>query len=381
MNVAIEARVLSAPGGGVRRYVVELLQALSDRFPETQLTAIRGQAGPVMPGIAELIVPLRHELLLPLWLNYQVPRVLNQGGYSVTHFTKAAIPRRPPRGTVVTIYDIIPLLYPAGQTWLRRHYWPAALRHAAQRSEHIMTISHASRRDIINRFQLSPEKVTATPLAASGTFSRVTDEATGAALRNKYRLTQPFMLYVGRFEPRKNVPALIRAYSAIASQIPHDLVLAGSTSWGEAEVASARAASPYADRIKLLGTITAADLPALYSAADVFVWPSIYEGWGLPPLEALACGTPVIVSSGDPLPEVVGTVGTIVPFSSTDLITRTTDAEFDDALGRAMLKVLSTPDTDDARQARIAHARSFSWAAVAETTWRVYERVHAHYYG
>lgn len=356
MRVALETRALAARGGGVRRYVEHLVQELS-----------------IINGNELIELRLHNALFLTPWLQWQVPRILQKMRPNLVHFTKADVPRKKVVPTVVTIYDVIPLLFPESQKLLQRWYWPGALSRAARFSDAILTISEASKRDIVQHLQVAPERVTVTPLAAEGVraaqgvrylHSRVPDTLT------------PYILFVGTLEPRKNVPLLIRAFSRIAKEIPHRLVIAGKLDNDLRAVQRAWGESAVTDRIELRNFVAVADLPALYTGADLFVWPSVYEGWGLPPLEALASGVPTIVSDGGSLPEVVGEAGVIVPFTEVDVTKRREDVAFEQNLAEAMRHVLTDPGKQaDLREAGLKQAARFTWRAVAEKTVEVYRSV------
>lgn len=350
MRVALETRVLAARGGGVRRYVERLWEELSLR-PDIELSELQ----------------LQNPLFLTPWLQWSVPRQLQKLQPNVVHFTKADVPRKKVAPTVVTIYDVIPLLFPEGQKTLQRWYWPGALKRAAMFSDAILTISEASKLDIVQRLQVAPEKVTVTPLAAEGVRyprMKVPDTLT------------PYILFVGTLEPRKNVPLLIRAFSRIAKDVPHKLVIAGRRDNDYAAVLAARKASGLEGRIEIRDFVSQEELGALYAGADLFVWPSVYEGWGLPPLEALASAVPTIVSDGGSLPEVVGEAGVIVPFTEIDIWKRRADLAFEEKLAEAMRGILADPTKQaELREAGPKQAAQFTWRSVAEKTLEVYKRV------
>lgn len=354
MKIAIEARSLSARGGGVKTYTDQLIK---------HLVALGGQDKYIIMSKAP-----PHELLLPLWLQWRMPRVIKQLKPDVVHFTKADMSRKKVAPTVVTIFDIIPLLFPMGQTLLRRLYWPGALRRAATLSDHIITISEASRRDIVRWFRVDGEKVTVTPLAVdSNHFKPSLDSG---------QSEKPYILFVGTLEPRKNVPLLIRAFARAAKDIPHELIIAGKRNNDYGNVMREIEVQKLQGRVKILDFVDYNALPALYSGADLFVWPSIYEGWGFPPQEAMACGTLVVVSNGGALPEVVGNAGEIVPFSTENLVARARDTEFEEKLANKMLSVLNDQaKREEMRERGLERVKQFSWEDVAKKTAAVYKGV------
>jgi len=358
MKVAIEARALVSKGSGVRTYVQELINNLP--------------AGHQYEIIDTERVPLPHELLIAPWLNFAVGHVLDHIKPDVAHFTKAAVPWRKKYSTVVTIYDLIPILLPESQKTMARWYWPGTLRRAARTSDHILTISEASKKDIIDNFEVDPGKITVTPLAVDlGHFT-----SPPALSLEKERGLRPYVLFVGTREPRKNVPLLVRAFARIVDQIPHDLLIAGRVYKGSEDVEREIMKAGLEDRVKLPGFVDYKELPGLYAGADLLVWPCVYEGWGLPPMEAMATGTPVIVSDGGSLPEVVGEAGEVVKFATNDLSKRKQDVDFEERLADKMVEVLQDKaKLERMRAAGLVQVRKFSWAEVAKKTVEVYERV------
>ncbi|MFH1353938.1 MAG: glycosyltransferase family 1 protein [bacterium] len=354
MKIAIEARALKARGGGIKTYTEQLIRHLPGLDSGNEYIVISDKP--------------RHELLLPLWLQWQMPRIIQKLKPDVVHFTKADVPKRKMAPTVVTIFDIIPLLYPAGQTLTRRLYWPRALQRAADKNDQIITISETSKEDIIHAFGVHEDRITVTPLAVDTEHFRLTLDGG--------QQKKPYVLFVGTLESRKNVPLLIRAFARMANDVPHQLVIAGRRDSDYKNIIREVEGQSMQGRVKILDFVEDNDLPVLYSGAQLFVWPSIYEGWGFPPQEAMACGTPVIVSDGGALPEVVGRAGEVVPFSTDSLPARTRDVEFEESLAAKMLSVLNDQTKrKQMRQTGLARVRQFSWQEVAEKTAAVYKQV------
>lgn len=364
MRIALEARALSRPASGIKTYVQGLRAALLRVAADNQYEVL-DQGSPL-------------EALWPLWLNTTVPKWLREVTPDVVHFTKAAIPRRKQYPTVVTIYDVIPLLFPQSQKLLPRLLWPKVLHHAATTADHILTISEASKTDIVRLLNVAPEKITVTKLAVSSSPSPklgLPAELEGEG-RVRYEGQTPYILFLGTIEPRKNVPALVRAFVRIAHDIPHALVIAGRAYKGSEEVREEIRKGNLENRVEIRDFVSQEELPALYAGAALFVLPSIYEGWGFPAQEAMAAGVPVIVSTGGSLPEVVGAAGEIVPFIVDTVAERTHDEAFEAALADRMRAVL----TDSAQQVRMREAgflqvQKFSWDDVAKKTLDVYHRV------
>lgn len=364
MNITIEARALSAPSGGVKTYTYELIKNLLASHPEESYELLYGSEKPLgnFTGAQETLIPMRSEFLLSYWMSVQVARHIRFKKPSLVHFTKAALPYTKSCPTVVTLYDIIPVLFPETQSPLRRLYWPYVLEHAAKHADHIMTISQCSKRDIIERYNISEDKITVTPLAVDRNhFKPVPQEKIG----------KPYILFVGTRDARKNIASLIRAFARISSKIPHQLIIVGKPAEKPDSSKKTVRDLGVTDRVEFRENVLYSQLPALYSGADIFVWPSLYEGWGFPPQEAMACGTPVIVSDGGPLPEVVGDAGVIVQLGG-----QNDNADFVERLSYEMLSLIN----DDVRKKElsrrgIARVAQFSWEDVAQKTWEVYRKV------
>lgn len=373
MKIAIEARSLSAKGGGVKMYTQQLISSLLSLHTSDDFVLLydsprsRGS----FPNTHEEVLPLWPEAALPWWLSHTVAARVKALSPDIVHYTKSAVPKTISCPTVVTIHDIIPILYPSSQAWLRRLYWPQALRHAALTAHHILTVSESSKRDIVRLLNVPPEKISAIPLAVN--TSRFQSMAKPAHQK-------PYILLVATRDQRKNVGSLLQAFARIAHDIPHQLVVAGKPALkaDEAVVMANTFPESVTSRIQFVDFVPEGELPALYARADLFVWPSVYEGWGLPPMEAMASGVPVIVSDGGALPEVVGEAGEIVRFSETDLLKRTQDEQFITALAERMLAVLTSQEKQRAmREAGLARVKKFTWDGVAKKTLEVYMNVAA----
>ena len=175
--------------------------------------------------------------------------------------------------------------------------------HAAQQ---VITDTENAKRDLVQTYHLSPDKITVTHYAAGAQFRRISDQDSLNAIRARYGTGERFILAVGNLQPRKNLERLIQALAHAKAEggLPHKLVIVGQRAWRDAPIL--KAAQGLANEVLLTGYVPADDLPLLYNAAEVFVYPSLYEGFGLPVLEAMACGTPVIASNVSSLPEIAG---------------------------------------------------------------------------
>lgn len=276
------------------------------------------------------------------------------------------LPPALPCPSVVSVHDVSFRMFPGAFSPRDRLLLTLAIPRALRRAHQVLTISESSRRDILRLYRLPEHRVTAIPLAADAAFRPVSDRVLLRETRERYRLPERYMLAVGNVQPRKNLARLVEAFAALKrddATVP-DLVLVGKALWRESEVYDAAGRLGVRESIVVTGYVPYDDLAALYSDAICFVYPSLYEGFGLPPLEAMACGTPVVTSSTSALPEVVGDAALTV------------DPRDIASLATAMRRLLGDP----VLRARLRHdglarAASFSWTETARRTGQVYAEV------
>lgn len=367
MRVGLEARPLFAEGKtGIGYYVTFLVQAMARADRELWLYWSPRQADgdaaslPDAPGLHHrpFDVPAG-------WLTFGLPMRLWLDRIRLCHFPLGVLPHYCPVPVVVTAYDLI---------WERMEHlfdtetveaFRAGPGRSAPRADHVIAISECTRRDLMDLSGIPEERITVVHLAADPAMRPVEPQSAMAVAR-KHGLSRPFLLYVGGFFPHKNLPRLLSAYRAAFSGQPDApaLVLAGPAGPRATETEAKIADLGLERDVSYLGYVTREDLPALFSAAHAFVFPSLYEGFGLPPLEAMACGTPVACSNAASLPEVVGDAA--LAFDPHD------EAAVVDALRR-----ITEDDTlrAELRRKGVARAEHFSWERVADETWAVYEKM------
>ena len=271
-----------------------------------------------------------------------------------------------PRRSVVTIHDLGYLYYPEAHRPLDRLYLDLSTRYNARAATHLIADSSATKRDLIERYGTNPDKITVVyPGYDDTVFQPVRDEKAIGAVKAKYGIAGDYILFVGTLQPRKNLIRLMEAFSNIQYPISNiQLVIAGKKGWLYREIFRRVKELGLEGSALFPGYIAAGDLPALLSGAHLFVFPSLYEGFGLPVLEALACGTPVVCSNVSSLPEVAGDAAVLV------------DPLDVEGLAAALERVLS----DEALQARLIErgferVRKFSWERCARETLKVLENV------
>ncbi len=349
MIVALDATPLSVPTGGIRRYTEVLANTLAEEFPDDELHLISDQVIPEPAFTAPLHRRLRSKVYTSRrWWALGLPRALSQLNAAIFHGTDFAVPYLPTRPSVMTLHDLSPWLdiskasHGSSASRRVRQRTPLLLRSGV--ATMVIAPSETVRRAAINHFKLNPSRVVAIPLAAAAHFKPVVSAPPA----------KPYFLFVGTLEPRKNLARLIEAWREIRKTQDVDLVLAGRPS------SHFPAPSPEPG-LQLLGAVSDDALPALYSNAAAFVYPSLYEGFGLPVLEAMQCGALVITSRDAAISEVTGGCAALQ-----------VNGEDTRELFEAMTVALRNPP--EWRESALLRARQFDWKITAHRTREVYEQ-------
>jgi glycosyltransferase involved in cell wall biosynthesis len=297
------------------------------------------------------------------WTQLAAGRAASRSGGQLLHGLHYELPLRAGLPTVVTVHDLTLVTHPEWHEAAKVRYFGWALRRAVAAADRILCVSATTAADLVEHLGVAAERVAVTPL---GTDLVPASDEEVARLRARVGLQGPYLLGLGTVEPRKDLPTLVRAFAAIAPELPHSLVLAGLAGWGSGALAGAVAASGVAERIRLAGYVPEQDKAALLSGADLLVYPSRYEGFGLPVLEAMACGTPVVTTTGGSLPEVAGDAALLVPPGDPQ------------QLAAAVVKLLGdqAARADQARRGR-ARAAAFTWERCADLTVEAYRKAAA----
>ncbi|NOY80139.1 MAG: glycosyltransferase family 4 protein [Kiritimatiellaeota bacterium] len=371
MRIFCDGSVIRAPVSGVQLAVREQLVALLGVAHGQELTvfaldaAVRAAAARAGAALGPLPRGVRRVGRRILWQQFRLPMRLDRGGADVLFAPAYTAPLRCPTPYVLQVHDTIAFEHPEYcSTWNVRHMRalaPGSIRRAAAVLAPSRVVADAVRR----LFDIPPERTHVVPLGvdcdrfsppAAGhpppPPSGVAAEAVGA------------ILFVGNLEPKKGLEVLISAYARSADRLHRDLVLAGRPAWKSHRVLAAVRSYTGPGRVRLLGRVPDDELPALYRGADVFVFPSLTEGFGLPVLEAMAAGTPVVHSDAPALVETAGGAGTCVPRGDPD------------ALAAALVRLLESPDLRAELAARgRAHAQTFTWRRWAEAVLPILRRV------
>ena len=375
MRVAIDYTPAVYQDAGIGRFVRSLVAALAVVDHDTEYVLVyadppRGTTPdlPKAPNFTAHRIPIPDRALTAIWhrLSLPVPVDLLTGRVDVFHspnFVLAPVWRA---AKVLTVHDLAFLLRPECADARLRDYLEKTVPRSVARADFILADSENTRDDLICLLGVPPAKVEVVPGGVDASFTPVCDPETLARMRQRVSGGAPFILSVGMIEPRKNLIRLIEAFEMLKARadIPHKLVLAGKRGWLSDPIYLRARSSHLASEIRFVGYISDGELPALYSAADIFAFPSLYEGFGLPPLEAMACGTPVVVSTSSSLPEVVGTAALSV------------EAESSEELAAAMTRLIE----DSELRARMVssgleQSRGFTWQTAAEKMLAVYQRL------
>jgi glycosyltransferase involved in cell wall biosynthesis len=374
-RIGLNAHLLSFAGSyrqaGVSRYIAELVRAFT----------AEAAAGPTddyvvfaSPGARSALagqhlrwrysrLPTERPPVRILWEQAAGPIAAWREHLALFHGPVNVLPLALPCPGVVTVHDLAFLAYAGAHGVGRRRYLSALTALSARRAARIIAVSNFTRDEVVRRLGVSPAKVTVVPNAADPSFQPLPLDAV-RRFRAEQRLPERMILAVGTLEPRKNLTGLLDAFARLAPHTDAELVIAGGKGWLYDPIFARVEALGLTGRVQFAGYIPDEELPRWYNAAEVFVYPSLYEGFGLPPLEALACGTPTVTSDRSSLPEVVGDAALLVDMRDPGSLAATLERLLADPALRAEL-----------RQRGPRRAADFSWARTASATHAVYDDV------
>ncbi len=377
MRVALNGYFWKRPYVGSGQYLRQLVYHLNRHVSDLELILVLpqepGGSAPegVPPSVQVKLIPARAgNLGKVLFEQVSFPRACREVGADVVHVPYWGGPLQSPAPLVVTVHDLTTLLVPEYRRPLKARLYNALVSASARGANHIITDSFSSKLDIMDHLQIPEERVTAVYLAVGPQYASAKNDLMDMAILKKYDLPDFYVLYLGGYELHKNVTTLLLAYTYVAQSLGEDypLVLAGRKPPGPSPIYP-----DYDDYIKRLGLekhvrwigfVDEEDKPVLYRNAEAFVFPSRYEGFGLPPLEALACGTPVITTHSSSLPEVVGDAAFAV------------DADDErDMAGAIIAAIIQENLAAELRAKGPQQAAKFSWEITATETVLLYDRV------
>lgn len=368
MRIGIDARLLTGAFTGDRTYWRGLLTAFAELLNPAEYRLVLFTTRPIpehtlpeSPLYEYVVAPARSERL---WSLFQLPKLAQQHGCNLVHtqYTVSPFFKIP---AVTTVHDISFLIgphwFPLKDRILLRLAVPASCR----RARRVLTVSETSREDMIEILRLPPEKIIATPNGLPEGFYPIEQQQAQAWVQREYGIEPPFALAVGVLQPRKNWELALLAVQMARTdyELPIRLVLTGKPGWARRALQRAKRDLNAHEWLIETGYVPDEHLVWLYNAADVFLYPSFYEGFGLPPLEAMACGTPVVASNGGALPEVVGSGGILLPPNEPGMWANAirTILTYDDFRARL-------------RENALQQAKRFSWRTTAERTLLAYRQ-------
>lgn len=380
MKIGIDYTAAVRQGGGIGRYTRNLVRALAriDRHHEYQLIVAgagyhRRHMGSWPSNFTLRVLPLSDRWLHIFWqrLRLPIPVQVVTGRLDLYHSPDFVLPPTAGTPAILTVHDLSFLQVPQYFVPEFRRYLRRAVARAVRKARLVLADSQSTRKDLLELLGVAPERVSVLLPGVESRFRRVLDQRVLSATRQRYGLPGRFILGLGTLQPRKNFEGLVEAFSLLVrsnGSAPESndmhLVIAGGKGWMHDEVLRAVERSGLERRIRLCGFVQDDDLPALYSLAEIFAFPSWYEGFGLPVLEAMACGTPVVAADNSSLPEVVGDAGILVPAGEPA------------ALAEALSAVLGdTGLRGDLEAAGLDRVRRFTWESAAQQLLREYESV------
>ena len=361
MKIGIAARGLDGQGGP-KQYIESLLTCLlkvggnHEFYYFYNSSDFKGK----YPEAKEIVLESSSRLI---WDYYHVPRAVNDYGIDVMFFPKNVLPFYVDCKSIIVIHDLayfMPELnaYPLIDTV----YMRLMIKSSVKRAHHIIAISENTKKDIIKFTGVEEDKISVVYEASDRKFGQIFDKTKLDAIKKEYHLPEQFIFCCDSITPRKNMARLLAAFNLIKDKVPHKLVLTGGVSWKSKTVRDL--IDSMKDSVIKLGYVPDGDMPLLYNSADLFIYPSLYEGFGLPLLEAMACSCPVITSNTSSIPEVVGEAGVMVdPYNIDDLAIAMYEVLTNDALRENMT------------EKGLKREKMFSWEKTASETLKVYEKV------
>jgi glycosyltransferase involved in cell wall biosynthesis len=368
IHVGVNAHLLSLAdtyrSAGINWYIQNLLNHLPEVDPHFDYTVFLGERR--YPGGSGLNLrfsrlPTQRPQARIFWEQAIQPWSVRKAGLDLIHGTAFVGPQVSTCPFVVTVHDLSFISYPQNFPALNRAYLRTFTQLSVRRARRVIAVSESTKRDLMRYYDVSGDRVDVVYNGVDPSF-RPMPAADVAEFRRQRELPDRFILFVGTLEPRKNVTRLIEAYARLPRSRP-PLMLLGGKGWLYDEVFGCVETLELRGEVSFVGYVPVEELPLWYNAASLFVYPSLYEGFGLPPLEAMACGTPVVASDASSLPEVVGQAGLLADPTSSE------------ALAQAIQQVLESPVLqEEMGAAGLVRAKGFSWRRTADCTVASYRR-------
>ncbi|MDV2502428.1 MAG: glycosyltransferase family 1 protein [bacterium] len=371
MRIGLNARyLLTEYRTGVEVYLESLVRHLTLLAPQHEVVLFLGGASHVPERLHDLKAtfvrsrwPTGNLVSKGAWEQAWLAREIRVAALDVFHGPYFSIPLRAAGPMVVTVYDLACCYYPESFTWRFKIHWRLLLPAVLRRATRIIALSENTKADLVNLMEVAPERIRVVYAGVDAFFHEALSPQEMQARLEALGVRRPYLLHVSGYARRKNVPVVLRALRILKERgrLEHELVLAGGGGWPE-RVGAEVSALGLEGVVRYVGHVSREDLRALYASADAMVYPSLYEGFGLPPLEAMACGTPVVAASTSSLPEVLGSAGILV------------DPQDTEAWAEAIEKILIDTSLRDRLVALgLERVSLFTWERTARQTLAVYQ--------
>lgn len=371
MNVGILSWMIDRKRTGVNNYLYNLIKnmIINGKADEISLIHYERSDDPIYSQVNDIIIP---EKPLKLTSALGIPQAVKNADIDILHIpvhwynqvTPFVFNRKIKK--VLTVHDLTPILFPEMHTRETNLTWRSSLKFIKNRTNVMICVSESTKNDCIKLLNIPEKRLRVIPLSADEQYKPLKNKnQIHEDLKQEYNIDFPFILFVGTLEKRKNVPTLLKSfYKLKKSNVDHKLVVVGGKGWKYTKIFDLIEELNLKNEVIFTDYVSDEDLVKLYNAADLFVYPSLYEGFGLPPLEAMACACPVITSNTSSLPEVVGDAGIMI------------DPNDVDSLTESMLKILTDNQLrEEMSRKSLERAKMFSWKKTARETWKVYEDV------
>lgn len=375
LNIAIDYTAALKQSGGIGRYTRGLITTLAELDHTHRYLLLSTPDAPQhdlnnfdrYPNFHRGVYPLPERWMTIGWHRFFLPIPVEwfSGAIDLYHSPNFILPPTRRAKTLLTVHDLSFIRHPQGAVDTLRRWLNKVVPRSLAQADHVLADSESTKQDLIELFQVDPARITVVGAGVDQRFQPIIEPNQRELVRKRCHLPaeEKFILGLGTLEPRKNFTGLIEAYSASPVRESHHLVIAGGKGWLYDDIFKAAAVSPVADRIHLIGFVADDDLPTLYSLADIFAYPSHYEGFGIPVIEAMACGTPVVCADNSSLPEVAGQAAWQVPATDRG------------ALAEALFQVATDqPFREQAIEEGFKQAQKFNWLAATERLLGVYQQ-------
>ncbi|MFH1369566.1 MAG: glycosyltransferase family 1 protein [Elusimicrobiota bacterium] len=375
MRIGINARYIQKQATGIENYLSQIISNLKRIDSKNEYVLFFGSDKPVPGGFPSdnfaVDVPkfkTNSQLKRLFWEHFYLPSAITRNKIDVFHEPSFIAPMFKKCPTVITIHDLAFIIHPECFTFKNVLYFKAMMKRSIESSDYVIAVSESTKNDIINRFKVSPEKVKMIHSGVNEYFHRIEDKKAIKPVLEKYGITRDFILNVSLISPRKNLLNLLKSFKLMREKksVDYQLVITGAKGWLYEDIFKAVSDLSLQKDVVFTGYVSDSELLCLYNSAKIFAYPSVYEGFGFPALEAMACGCPVVASNTSSLPEICGDAALLVEPADLD--------ELSDALYRMLTDSKLREDMIKRGFVRIT---KFSWRNTAKETLSLYHTLYA----